>query len=85
MDRHGAFLLDLGSHLYMWIGSNISPHFCQDVFSVTEFQSIQDGLVSLIYTIVSYAVLVFQCSHFALSFLDKFFSLSSGKHFILNV
>jgi len=47
MDRHGAFLLDRGTHLYLWIGSNINPDFCQDVFGVSEFHSIQDGLIDL--------------------------------------
>lgn len=47
IDRHGAFILDVGDYLYMWIGAAISPTFCNQVFHKPDFQSIQDGLVRI--------------------------------------
>ncbi|XP_067928230.1 protein transport protein Sec24A-like isoform X2 [Watersipora subatra] len=47
IDRHGAFILDAGSYLYMWIGSAINPEFCAQVFGKPDFGSIPDGLYEL--------------------------------------
>lgn len=49
IDRHGAFLLDVGDYLYLWVGSTINPDFCQLVFDRPDFNSVPEGLVSLSY------------------------------------
>jgi len=47
MDRHGAYLLDTGSKMYLWIGAAISDQFVQEVLDVPNFASVQDGLMEL--------------------------------------
>ncbi|XP_074647209.1 protein transport protein Sec24A-like [Tubulanus polymorphus] len=47
IDRHGAYLLDCGTKLYMWVGGAISDRYCQEVFDVPNFVSIQDCLSKL--------------------------------------
>ena len=46
IDRHGAYLMDTGSHMYLWLGAAISDRFCADVFEQPNFKSIQDNMVS---------------------------------------
>ena len=45
IDRHGAYLLDTGSRLFLWIGAAVSDLFCQEIFDVPNFSAIQDGQV----------------------------------------
>ena len=45
IDRHGAYLMDTGSHMYLWLGAAVSDKFCEDVFEQPNFKSIQDGMV----------------------------------------
>ncbi|KAF6029798.1 SEC24B [Bugula neritina] len=47
IDRNGAFLLDTGTYLYLWVGSAISPTFCSQVFNRPDFSSLEDGLCDL--------------------------------------
>jgi protein transport protein SEC24 len=43
IDRHGAYLMDTGSHMYLWLGAAISDQFCHDVLGVPSFQEVTDG------------------------------------------
>lgn len=43
IDRHGAYLMDTGSHMYLWLGAAISDQFCHDVLGVPSFQAVTDG------------------------------------------
>ena len=45
IDRHGAYLMDTGAHMYLWLGAAISDKFCEDVFEQPNFKSIQDNMV----------------------------------------
>ena len=45
IDRHGAYLMDTGSHMYLWLGAAISDQFCHDVLGVPSFQAVTDGKV----------------------------------------
>jgi len=47
VDRHGAYLLDTGERMYLWIGAAISDQFCQDVLDVPNFKSIVDATTEL--------------------------------------
>ena len=47
MDRHGVYLMDRGSAIYLWVGAAVNDTFCQDVFDVPNFTAIQDGMVSV--------------------------------------
>ena len=46
MDRHGAYLLDTGSHMYLWIGAAVSDQFVCDVMGVKTFSEVEEHLVS---------------------------------------
>lgn len=46
IDRHGAYLMDTGSQMYLWLGAAISDQFCHDVIGVPNFQAVTDGKVS---------------------------------------
>lgn len=52
IDRHGAFILDVGDYLYMWIGATISQDFCSEVFDRPDFTSLPTGLVSITIIVV---------------------------------
>ncbi|XP_060604694.1 protein transport protein Sec24A-like isoform X3 [Ruditapes philippinarum] len=43
VDRNGAYLLDTGDTIYLYLGSAVNPQFCQDVFDRPNFASIQEG------------------------------------------
>ncbi|KAK3591332.1 hypothetical protein CHS0354_028438 [Potamilus streckersoni] len=47
IDRNGAYLMDTGSAMYLYIGSAISEQFCKDVLDKPNFMSIEDGLHEL--------------------------------------
>ena len=46
IDRHGAYIMDNGSYIYLYLGAAISDGFCRDVLDVGSFQQIVDGTVS---------------------------------------
>ncbi|XP_045213802.2 protein transport protein Sec24A-like isoform X2 [Mercenaria mercenaria] len=43
IDRNGAYLLDTGDTIYLYLGSAVNPQFCQDVLDRPHFASIQEG------------------------------------------
>ena len=45
VDRHGAYLMDTGSHMYLWIGAAISDQFCLQVLDCPSYQSMQETMV----------------------------------------
>lgn len=47
MDRHGAYLMDCSSYMYLWLGASVSDKFCQEVFDVPTFQAVPQDLVSI--------------------------------------
>jgi len=47
MDRHGAYIMDGGNLMILWIGAAISDKFCQDVLEVSNFSAIPEGLNDL--------------------------------------
>lgn len=54
IDRNGAYLLDTGDNMYIYIGSAINEKFLQDVLDVPNFQSIvEGGMVSYSYTYIT--------------------------------
>lgn len=46
IDRHGAYLLDAGTHLYLWLGAALSDRFCMEVFDRPNFQALPEVSVS---------------------------------------
>lgn len=47
VDRHGAYLMDMGTHMYLWIGAAISDQFCVQVLDCPSYQSMPDTMVLL--------------------------------------
>ncbi|XP_064628770.1 protein transport protein Sec24A-like isoform X2 [Lineus longissimus] len=47
VDRHGAYLLDSGNRMILWVGGAVSDKFCQEVFDRPNFMSIQDGMTDI--------------------------------------
>jgi hypothetical protein len=52
LDSHGAFLMDAGDHMMMYIGHNISSQFCSAVLGVPSFSAIPEEMVRWL---ISYA------------------------------
>ena len=46
-DRHGAYLMDTGEHMILWLGAAISDKFCQDVLEKSNFATVPDNMVYL--------------------------------------
>jgi len=47
VDRHGAYLMDTGSLMLLWLGAAISDQFCQDVLGYQNYQQVPDTLYKL--------------------------------------
>ncbi|KAM4808975.1 protein transport protein Sec24B isoform 2-T2 [Rhinophrynus dorsalis] len=47
LSREGAFLMDSGSTLYLWVGRNCSPSFLNDVLGFPNYASVPQKLTSL--------------------------------------
>ena len=43
IDRFGAYLLDTGETIYLYIGSAINEQFCQDILDKPNFASVKEG------------------------------------------
>ncbi|WAQ97426.1 SC24B-like protein [Mya arenaria] len=43
IDRYGAYLLDVGDVMYLYVGGAISEQFCRDMLDVPNFASIREG------------------------------------------
>lgn len=53
LDSHGAFLMDAGDHMMMYVCHNISSQFCSAVLGVPSFSAIPEEMVRLL---ISYAL-----------------------------
>ena len=47
LDSHGAFLMDAGDHMMMYVGHNISSEFCSAVLGVPAFSHIPEEMVNM--------------------------------------
>ncbi|XP_052264900.1 protein transport protein Sec24A-like isoform X2 [Dreissena polymorpha] len=43
VDRQGAYLLDTGDIMYLYVGSAINEQFCKDILDVPNFAAIREG------------------------------------------
>ena len=50
IDRHGAYLMDTGNYLYLWIGAAISDQFCLQVLNCASYQSMPETMVLLLFS-----------------------------------
>ncbi|ELU09049.1 hypothetical protein CAPTEDRAFT_176588 [Capitella teleta] len=42
IDRHGAYLMDAGSYMFLWLGASVSDRFCAEVFGLPNFASLPE-------------------------------------------
>ncbi|RIA95284.1 Sec23/Sec24 trunk domain-containing protein [Glomus cerebriforme] len=47
LERHGAYLLEDGQNIFIWIGRQVSPQLCMDLLDVRSYEEIRAGKVSL--------------------------------------
>ncbi|KAL0073653.1 Sec23/Sec24 trunk domain-containing protein [Phycomyces blakesleeanus] len=47
LDSHGAYILDTGSDLFIWLGKNIPSSFLEDVFGVSHLEQVDSNMSSL--------------------------------------
>ena len=47
VDSNGAYLMDVGLYMYLWVGTNVSPSFCQEAFDKEDFNSMADCVVCI--------------------------------------
>lgn len=45
LERHGVYLLDVGTDLFLWFGKNASPDICKALFNV-DYHSLPIGKVN---------------------------------------
>jgi protein transport protein SEC24 len=48
LDSHGAFLMDVGDYMMMYVGHSISSQFCTAVLGVPSFSHIPEEMVRLL-------------------------------------
>jgi protein transport protein SEC24 len=46
IDRHGVYLMDAGTYIYVWVGAAIADQLCQDIFDKPNFHSLPEIMVS---------------------------------------
>ncbi len=46
-DRTGAYLVDCGEYLYLSVGENVSRQFLEEVFGVSDYSQLDDGILEL--------------------------------------
>lgn len=49
VDSTGAYLLDTGDVIYLYVGRNIHPAFIENVLGSSSFQSLPEQMVRLLY------------------------------------
>lgn len=47
LDRHGAYIMDCGDYLYLYLGSSISDAFCVNLLNVKSFACTMEGQIKL--------------------------------------
>ena len=45
LERHGAYLLEDGQNIFIWIGRQVSPQLCMDLLDVRSYEEIRAGKV----------------------------------------
>lgn len=55
LDSRGIFLMDAGDRIFIYVGKNINPIFCSNMFGVTGFASIPEEMVNVLSLFLGYA------------------------------
>ncbi|KAI9486752.1 MAG: hypothetical protein EXX96DRAFT_517011 [Benjaminiella poitrasii] len=44
---HGCYLLENGQNIYLWVGRNVVPQLCVDLFDVRSYEGLKGGKITL--------------------------------------
>lgn len=58
LDSRGVFLIDAGDRIFIYVGKNVNPVFCSNVFGTSGFASIPEEMVSICTTFLDYISVV---------------------------
>ncbi|KAG2212669.1 hypothetical protein INT47_000646 [Mucor saturninus] len=47
LEVHGCYLLENGQNIYLWVGRNVVPQLCADLFDVKSYEGLKGGKVTL--------------------------------------
>lgn len=58
LDSRGIFLMDAGDRIFIYVGKNINPLFCSNVFGTSGFASILEEMASVFTIFLGYVKLM---------------------------
>ncbi|RCH82676.1 COPII subunit, partial [Rhizopus azygosporus] len=47
LEPHGCYLLENGQNMYIWVGRNVVPQLCVDLFDVKSYEGLKGGKITL--------------------------------------
>jgi protein transport protein SEC24 len=47
LEVHGCYLLENGQNIYLWVGRNVVPQLCADLFDVKSYEGLKGGKITL--------------------------------------
>ncbi|RCI06490.1 COPII subunit [Rhizopus stolonifer] len=47
LEVHGCYLLENGQNIYLWVGRNVVPQLCVDLFDVKSYEGLKGGKITL--------------------------------------
>ncbi|KAG2228581.1 hypothetical protein INT48_000001 [Thamnidium elegans] len=47
LEVHGCYLLENGQNIYLWVGRNVVPQLCTDLFDVKTYEGLKGGKITL--------------------------------------
>ncbi|CAG8704929.1 21443_t:CDS:10 [Gigaspora margarita] len=48
LERHGAYLLEDGQNIFIWLGRQVVPQLCMDLLNVRSYEEVRSGKVTLL-------------------------------------
>ncbi|CAG8693979.1 3149_t:CDS:10, partial [Racocetra fulgida] len=48
LERHGAYLLEDGQNIFIWLGRQVVPQLCMDLLNVRSYEEVHSGKVTLL-------------------------------------
>jgi len=45
LERHGAYLLEDGQNIFIWLGRQVVPQLCMDLLNVRSYEEVRAGKV----------------------------------------
>jgi len=51
LERHGLFLIEDGQTIFLWVGRDAVPQLVQDVFDLSNYESLRGGKVRFVFGI----------------------------------